>query len=179
MSLAADIVNTILNDITEREGLGDEWDGIDDDLRAEVKGEWESRIEALVKNRSVKLEQANRTSTDLIRQIEELEKANARLASQITMTPERLKEITGLDVQQVSSDSIIVVKAPNPTQSFVDTVSTNLQQAIAAEMGIDVFVMVLPDDLKLEQLPFDIAEKLLVDVIEAKGKLKQLPDGTH
>ena len=34
------VVDAIIKDISDREGLGDEWNQIDDEIKAEIRAEW-------------------------------------------------------------------------------------------------------------------------------------------
>ena len=42
---ADEIVNEILNDLTDRSGLGNEWDNIDSDIQKEIKEAWAEIIQ--------------------------------------------------------------------------------------------------------------------------------------
>jgi len=37
---AKETVSKIISDISDRSGLGDEWDNIDEDIRDEIRGKW-------------------------------------------------------------------------------------------------------------------------------------------
>jgi hypothetical protein len=40
VSKEEEIVFSILNNLTDRSGIGDEWDGIDDEIQEEIIAEW-------------------------------------------------------------------------------------------------------------------------------------------
>ena len=42
-----EIIDKIIADISGRKGLGDEWDQIDDDIKAEIRAEWRSYFAAV------------------------------------------------------------------------------------------------------------------------------------
>lgn len=44
-SVADYAVKQIIDDLTNRRGLGHEWDAIDDDIQAEIKARWTEIIE--------------------------------------------------------------------------------------------------------------------------------------
>jgi hypothetical protein len=41
---AKSIVKDIIFDLEDRSGIGDAWDGIDDDIKAEIRESWETII---------------------------------------------------------------------------------------------------------------------------------------
>lgn len=43
--IAENIVKGIISDLTDRRGLRQEWDGIDDEIKAEIIQKWESIAE--------------------------------------------------------------------------------------------------------------------------------------
>ncbi len=47
--VAANIVATIIGDLTGRKGLGDEWDVIDEDLQNEIREKWRESIETILR----------------------------------------------------------------------------------------------------------------------------------
>ncbi len=48
--LAKDIVAAIEYDFTDRRGLRQEWEGIDDDIQQDIRDEWERIIDNVLKN---------------------------------------------------------------------------------------------------------------------------------
>lgn len=48
-TIAKNIVNAILDDISDRRGIGDEWDGIDEDIQDKIKEKWEEIINVILK----------------------------------------------------------------------------------------------------------------------------------
>lgn len=46
--VASDIVSRILADLCGRNGLGDEYDRIDDEVRREIRAEWEKIVKEAV-----------------------------------------------------------------------------------------------------------------------------------
>lgn len=42
--IAEKCVNSIIRDLSDRSGLDGAWDGIDDDIKAEIRKEWEDII---------------------------------------------------------------------------------------------------------------------------------------
>lgn len=41
------IIDVIIDDISGRKGIGDEWYQIDDDIQEEIKATWREKIEAI------------------------------------------------------------------------------------------------------------------------------------
>lgn len=42
-------VDSIITDIEDRKGLGDEWYQIDDEIQEEIKEEWRTKIKGIIK----------------------------------------------------------------------------------------------------------------------------------
>jgi len=54
-------VNSILLNLADRKGLGDEWDQIDPDIQLEIRQEWERRVRVAI---AARLPNAPSTSQD-------------------------------------------------------------------------------------------------------------------
>ncbi len=48
--LADKIIKVIIDDISDRSGLQNEWDEIDEDIQKEIKDEWQRKIMLLIPN---------------------------------------------------------------------------------------------------------------------------------
>ncbi len=48
-AIARKIVKSILDDISDRRGIGDEFDSYDSEIKKEIKDEWRDRIIAILK----------------------------------------------------------------------------------------------------------------------------------
>ncbi len=48
--LAEKAADEIINDLAGRKGIGDEWDYIDDDIRAEIRAEWIGYIRRVIES---------------------------------------------------------------------------------------------------------------------------------
>lgn len=48
-SLATQIVDAIIQDISDRKGLGNEWEAIDEDIQQEIKDEWLNTVNKILK----------------------------------------------------------------------------------------------------------------------------------
>ncbi|MFA7333376.1 MAG: hypothetical protein WC130_03685 [Kiritimatiellia bacterium] len=50
MTVGERIVAAILNDLTDRKGIGDEWEAIEDDIQREIIEGWAAIADKMIKN---------------------------------------------------------------------------------------------------------------------------------
>lgn len=63
MTLAERIVDGIISDLSDRRGLGQEWDQIDDDIKDDIRNKWinDVEMEVRVEENLKRVEEINRS----------------------------------------------------------------------------------------------------------------------
>lgn len=49
MKVASEIVDAIIEDLSDRRGLGQEWEQVDDEIKKEIKDTWAAIIEEMTR----------------------------------------------------------------------------------------------------------------------------------